>query len=107
MATPLRLGNQLFHHDKDHRPGGKPHRIGENRLGDAYCVAPITPPTGSIIPDTCPYQKLSQRENLSRLKGMTTGEGCMNCLASPYYEEGGGTVIDWVPPGEDDVWHKS
>ena len=27
-----------------------------------------------------------------------TREGCMNCLVSPYYEEGGGTVIDWVPP---------
>jgi hypothetical protein len=27
-----------------------------------------------------------------------TREGGMNCLVSPYYEEGGGTVIDWVPP---------
>lgn len=26
-----------------------------------------------------------------------TREGCMNCLVSPFYEEGGGTVIDWVP----------
>ncbi len=26
-----------------------------------------------------------------------TREGSMNCLVSPYYEEGGGTVIDWVP----------
>lgn len=26
-----------------------------------------------------------------------TREGRMNCLVSPYYEEGGGTVIDWVP----------
>jgi hypothetical protein len=26
-----------------------------------------------------------------------TREGNMNCLVSPYYEEGGGTVIDWVP----------
>ena len=26
-----------------------------------------------------------------------TREGGMNCLVSPYYEEGGGTVIDWVP----------
>ena len=25
-----------------------------------------------------------------------TYEGGMNCLVSPYYEEGGGTVIDWV-----------
>ena len=26
-----------------------------------------------------------------------TREGNMNCLVSPYYEEGGGTVIDWMP----------
>jgi hypothetical protein len=31
-----------------------------------------------------------------------TREGGMNCLVSPYYEEGGGTVIDWFPPDEDD-----
>jgi len=30
-----------------------------------------------------------------------TREGGMNCLVSPYYEEGGGTVIDWVPPDEE------
>jgi hypothetical protein len=30
-----------------------------------------------------------------------TREGTQNCLVSPYYEEGGGTVIDWVPPDED------
>ncbi len=28
-----------------------------------------------------------------------TREGSHNFLVSPYYEEGGGTVIDWVPPG--------
>ena len=27
-----------------------------------------------------------------------TREGDHNFLVSPYYEEGGGTVIDWVPP---------
>jgi hypothetical protein len=31
-----------------------------------------------------------------------TREGSMNCLVSPYYEEGGGTVIDWVPADEGD-----
>ena len=31
-----------------------------------------------------------------------TREGSQNCLVSPYYEEGGGTVIDWVPPDEED-----
>ncbi|MBZ5499940.1 MAG: hypothetical protein LAP85_26380 [Acidobacteriia bacterium] len=31
-----------------------------------------------------------------------TREGSQNWLVSPYYEEGGGTVIDWVPPDEDD-----
>jgi hypothetical protein len=31
-----------------------------------------------------------------------TREGKMNCLVSPYYEDGGGTVIDWVPPDEFD-----
>jgi hypothetical protein len=31
-----------------------------------------------------------------------TREGKMNCLVSPYYEEGGGTVIDWMPLDEDD-----
>jgi hypothetical protein len=31
-----------------------------------------------------------------------TREGGMNCLVSPYYEDGGGTVIDWFPPDEDD-----
>ncbi len=31
-----------------------------------------------------------------------TREGGMNCLVSPYYEEGGGTVIDWVSPDEDE-----
>jgi hypothetical protein len=29
-------------------------------------------------------------------------EGRMNFLVSPYYQEGGGTVIDWVPPDEED-----
>lgn len=27
-----------------------------------------------------------------------TREGGHNFLVSPFYEEGGGTVIDWVPP---------
>jgi len=31
-----------------------------------------------------------------------TREGNHNWLVSPYYEEGGGTVIDWAPPEEDD-----
>ncbi len=31
-----------------------------------------------------------------------TREHGHNCLVSPYYEEGGGTVIDWVPADEDD-----
>jgi hypothetical protein len=31
-----------------------------------------------------------------------TREGGMNCLVSPYYEDGGGTVIDWFPPDADD-----
>jgi len=26
-------------------------------------------------------------------------EGTMNVLASPYYPESGGTVIDWIPAG--------
>ncbi len=26
-----------------------------------------------------------------------TREGGYNCLVSPFYEEGGGTVIDWIP----------
>jgi hypothetical protein len=36
-----------------------------------------------------------------------TREGSMNCLVSPYYEEGGGTVIDWVPADDEDgcEWH--
>jgi len=31
-----------------------------------------------------------------------TREGGHNWLVSPYYEEGGGTVIDWVPVDEDE-----
>lgn len=31
-----------------------------------------------------------------------TREVNYNWLVSPYYEQGGGTVIDWVPPDEDD-----
>lgn len=31
-----------------------------------------------------------------------TREDGRNFLVSPYYEEGGGTVIDWVPPDEED-----
>jgi hypothetical protein len=32
----------------------------------------------------------------------------MNCLVSPYYEEGGGTVIDCVPLDEErNARHKS
>ena len=27
-----------------------------------------------------------------------TREGGCNFLVSPFYEEGGGTVIDWIPP---------
>jgi hypothetical protein len=31
---------------------------------------------------------------------MVTREGGMNVLASPYYLESGGTVIDWIPAGK-------
>ena len=31
-----------------------------------------------------------------------TRELNQNWLVSPYYEEGGGTVIDWVPPDDED-----
>jgi predicted dehydrogenase len=31
-----------------------------------------------------------------------TREMNQNWLVSPYYEEGGGTVIDWVPPDDED-----
>jgi hypothetical protein len=31
-----------------------------------------------------------------------TREFNQNWLVSPYYEEGGGTVIDWVPPDDED-----
>lgn len=34
---------------------------------------------------------------------MVTREGRMNILASPYYLEHGGTVIDWVPADEDEI----
>jgi hypothetical protein len=34
---------------------------------------------------------------------MVTREGRMNILASPYYLEHGGTVIDWVPADEDET----
>ena len=34
---------------------------------------------------------------------MVTREGKMNVLASPYYLEHGGTVIDWVPADEDEM----
>ncbi len=30
-----------------------------------------------------------------------TRENGFNWLVSPYYEDGGGTVIDWVPPDPD------
>jgi hypothetical protein len=33
---------------------------------------------------------------------MVAREGGMNILASPYYIESGGTVIDWVPAGGED-----
>ncbi|MGB9005245.1 MAG: hypothetical protein WCB96_05940 [Candidatus Aminicenantales bacterium] len=32
---------------------------------------------------------------------MVTREGRMNVLASPYYLESGGTVIDWIPTGSE------
>ncbi len=32
-----------------------------------------------------------------------TREFNQNWLVSPYYEEGGGTVIDWVPPDDEDL----
>lgn len=40
-----------------------------------------------------------------------TRENGRNWLVSPYYEEGGGTVIDWMPPewaepDEDDVFEE-
>ena len=31
-----------------------------------------------------------------------TRENDRNWLVSPYYEEGGGTVIDWMPPERED-----
>jgi hypothetical protein len=34
---------------------------------------------------------------------MVTREGRMNVLASPYYLEQGGTVIDWIHVYEDEV----
>lgn len=33
-----------------------------------------------------------------------TREGGHNFLVSPYYEEGGGTVIDWIDPDEGNIW---
>ncbi|MFZ2053236.1 MAG: hypothetical protein WAU81_03465 [Candidatus Aminicenantales bacterium] len=34
---------------------------------------------------------------------VVTREGRMNVLASPYYLEHGGTVIDWIPVYEDEA----
>ncbi len=34
---------------------------------------------------------------------MVTREAGMNVLASPYYLEHGGTVIDWIPVYEDEI----
>ncbi len=31
-----------------------------------------------------------------------TRENGFNWLVSPYYEDGGGTVIDWVPPDKEE-----
>jgi len=38
---------------------------------------------------------------------MVTREGKMNVLASPYYLDHGGTVIDWVPADEDAIGQDS
>jgi hypothetical protein len=43
-----------------------------------------------------------KRKKFSLREFRVTREGGMNCLVNPYYEEGGGTVIDWVPPDEGD-----
>jgi len=41
-------------------------------------------------------------EKTFRIKDfMVTREGTMNVLASPYYLESGGTVIDWFPIDKD------
>ncbi len=64
-------------------------------LNALYCFRPV-PSLEEEQVDIHSGKKFKVREF------RVTREYGHNCLVSPYYEEGGGTVIDWVPADEDD-----
>jgi len=47
-------------------------------------------------------QKLYFRKKFLLREFRVTCDGRYELPSSPYYEEGGGIVIDWIPPDEDD-----
>jgi len=69
-----------------------PQEAKEGVLGKLYPFRPI-PGMGRLMEDIHAEKTFRIREFI------VTREGGMNVLASPYYFESGGTVIDWVPAG--------
>lgn len=69
--------------------------LGEKQavLKKLYPFRPI-PPLDMIMEDIHAEKTFRVREF------MVTREGRMNVLASPYYLESGGTVVDWMPVEE-------
>jgi len=90
-----------------------PLRTVQTKLGpvDVYEIPDNQKP--AVLKKLYPFQNLPGLEDMMedihaektfKVKDfMVTREGNMNVLASPYYLEYGGTVIDWVPAGEDEV----
>jgi len=69
-----------------------PEEAKKDVLRNLYPFRPI-PGMGRLMEDIHAEKTFRVREF------MVTREGRMNVLASPYYLESGGTVIDWVPAG--------
>lgn len=86
-----------------------PLRTVETALGPVEVYEIPEDQKGPVLEKLCPFHPIPKLEALMedihaektfRVKEfMVTREGGMNVLASPYYLESGGTVIDWIPAG--------
>ncbi len=84
-----------------------PLRIVETALGLIKVYDIPEEKKGAVLEELYPFRPIPKLESIMedihaektfRVKEfMVTREGGMNVLASPYYLESGGTVIDWIP----------
>ena len=75
------------------------YKIPEHKKAEVLKALYIFHPVPSLDEVRC---DLHPGRNFRVRQFRVTREGGHNWLVSPYYEEGGGTVIDWVPVDEDE-----